>query len=60
MQRSELEGLVAVYERGFAAIQEILEDDEIRARDKIDAICEVVFDENEDENQDGNAAEAAE
>ncbi|MEK7247711.1 MAG: hypothetical protein AAB092_04480 [Chloroflexota bacterium] len=52
MERNELEGLVAVYESGFVAIQGILEDDELRAREKLDAIGDVVFGDGESEADD--------
>lgn len=54
MERSELEALVAVYERGFRAIEEIFEDDDLTADDKVDAIGDVVFD---DDGQDDEAGE---
>lgn len=53
MQRNEMEGLVSVYEGGFEEIQDILEDDELTAEEKIDAICDVVYGEDEVTTGDG-------
>jgi hypothetical protein len=50
MQRNELEGLVSVYEGGFEEIQSILDDDELTAREKVEAIDDVVSGEDEDDS----------
>lgn len=60
MARNRLEELVAVYESGLEAIQAILEDDELRAREKLDAIGDVVFGDDEDDNEDEHSDEAVE
>lgn len=43
MVRGDLEGLVSVYEGGYEEIQGILEDDELTALEKVDAISDVVY-----------------
>lgn len=48
MDQSELDGLCTLYEDGFREIQSILEDDDLTPREQLDAIEEVVFDDDED------------
>jgi hypothetical protein len=50
MERNDLEGLVSVYEGGFEEIQGILEDEDLTAREKVDAISDVVYGDEESES----------
>ena len=55
MQRSELEGLVSVYENGFEEIESVLEDNSLSASEKIDTISAVINGESvgdEDDDED--------
>lgn len=43
MDRGDLEGLISVYEGGYEEIQGILEDNELSTLEKVDAISDVVY-----------------
>ncbi len=42
MDRNELEGLAEVYESGFSAIEDVLDDAELSVEEKLEAIEDVV------------------
>ncbi len=52
MQRNDFESTVALYESGYDSIESVLDDDALSAREKLDAIEDIVYgtdDESDDE-----------
>ncbi len=52
MEANDFERTLAVYEAGYDSIESVLDDDSLGARDKVDAIADIVYGEDDDDDAD--------
>jgi hypothetical protein len=50
MERSEEGETLSVYEKGYDQIESVLEDDELSAREQVEAIADIVYGDDEESN----------